>query len=135
MQRHERQMEVLHRNSDVLNEVHQRQFCFKSLPLIAAAGMPLVVVTAIMLVIGDPRVGLVSQSIGGVLFAAIPVPVLAIAAYHHWSSMSSLKVDSANAVCGNEGDKAMIQAKLVSNPPASAYTDSWSTGTGRQRWL
>ena len=60
----------------------------------------------------------VSRSVSGVILLAVAVSFLLFAAYYHWSSRSNLKVDTANAECGNEGDKAMIKDKLVSNPLA-----------------
>ena len=60
----------------------------------------------------------VSRWVNGVLMLAIAVLALTGAAYHHWFLRSKLTVDTANAECGNEGDRAMIKDKLVSNPLA-----------------
>ena len=51
----------------------------------------------------------------GLVWACGAFSSLAPAPYAHWSLRSNLKVDTTNAECGNEGDKAMIEVKLVSN--------------------
>ena len=55
------------------------------------------------------------RSVNASLWVVAAVLSLAGAAYRHWYLRANLRVDTKNAECGNKGDKAMIEAKLVSN--------------------
>lgn len=115
VQRDKQQLEVLQRNSGVLKKVHEAQL-IKAIAgprYLAMMVLGLVIILTFIFVVEH-----VSRSVSGVLMLAYAVLALVPTPYIHWSLRSNLTVDTANAECGNEDDRAMIEAKLVSNPLA-----------------